>query len=52
MARLVLANAIYLKAPWAQQFLAQATGDAPFYPAGPGTEPVTVLMMHRAAPAA
>ena len=38
--RLVLANAVYLKAAWAQPFPAAATADAPFYPglasAGPG----------------
>ena len=39
--RLVLANAVYLKAAWAQPFPAAATADAPFYPglasAGPGS---------------
>ncbi len=45
--RLVLANAIYLKAAWASQFPESATADAPFYPdgdGGPGGE-VTVRMM-------
>ncbi len=60
--RLVLANAIYLKAAWAQPFPAAATADAPFYPGlartgpggtGPGGTgpggPVDVPMMHRTA---
>ena len=60
--RLVLANAVYLKAAWAQPFPAAATADAPFYPglasAGPGGTgpggtgpggPVDVPMMHRTA---
>src|ERR1700761_8252365 len=34
--RLVLANAVYLKAPWAFPFTASATRDAPFHPE-PGT---------------
>jgi serine protease inhibitor len=46
LTRLVLANAIYLKAPWAYPFPQSATSDAPFYPEGPGTgSPVTVRMM-------
>ncbi len=32
--RLVLSNAIYLKAAWASPFPGQATDDAPFYPDG------------------
>jgi serpin B len=48
--RLVLANAVYLKAPWAQPFPGHATGSAPFYPGGPGGEAVTVPMMRRSAP--
>ena len=46
LTRLVLANAIYLKAAWAFPFPEHATADAPFYPEGPraGT-PVTVRMM-------
>jgi len=43
MTRLVLANAVYLKAPWVDQFPESATKDAPFYPA-PG-QTVTVPMM-------
>jgi serpin B len=35
MTRLVLANAVYLKAAWTQPFPEQATVGAPFYPAGP-----------------
>jgi serpin B len=46
LTRLVLANAIYLKAAWAHPFPEPATSDAPFYPEGPGTgSPVTVRMM-------
>lgn len=41
--RLVLANAVYLKAAWAHPFPRHATADAPFHPAGGGT--VTVPMM-------
>jgi serpin B len=43
LTRLVLANAVYLKAPWADPFPEQATKDAPFHPA-PGQR-VTVPMM-------
>lgn len=46
--RLVLANAVYLKARWAFPFTATATRDAPFHPGG-GAEPTTVAMMHRTA---
>ena len=46
--RLVLANAVYLKARWAFPFTASATRDAPFHP-GDGAAPVTVPMMHRTA---
>ena len=45
--RLVLANAVYLKAPWAFPFTASATRDAPFHPE-PGAD-LTVPMMHRTA---
>lgn len=45
--RLVLANAVYLKAAWAFPFTASATGDAPFRP--DGGPPVTVAMMRRTA---
>ena len=48
--RLVLANAVYLKAPWAFPFPASATHDAPFHPeATSGAGPITVPMMHRTA---
>ncbi len=36
LTRLVLVNAIYLKAAWAHPFPERATRDAPFYPGGPG----------------
>lgn len=41
--RLVLVNAIYLKAAWAHPFPEDATRDGPFYPAGGA--PVTARMM-------
>jgi serpin B len=44
LTRLVLANAVYLKAAWAAPFPGQATGDAPFYPDG-GRPALTVRMM-------
>ena len=50
--RLVLANAVYLKAPWAAPFTASATRDAPFHPEADGAGaagPITVPMMHRTA---
>ncbi len=43
--RLLLANAVYLKAPWTFPFT--ATADAPFYPGDDG--PLTVPMMRRTA---
>jgi serpin B len=43
--RLLLANAVYLKAPWAFPFT--ATADAPFYPGDDA--PLTVPMMRRTA---
>ena len=46
--RLVLANAVYLKARWAFPFTASATRDAPFHP-DEGAAPITVPMMHRTA---
>jgi serine protease inhibitor len=46
--RLVLANAVYLKARWAFPFTATATRDAPFHP-GAGADPVQVPTMHRTA---
>jgi serpin B len=42
--RLVLANALYLKAPWAERFPESATRDEPFYP-GDSSTAVTVPMM-------
>jgi serpin B len=46
LTRLMLANAIYLKAAWAYPFPEPATSDAPFYPEGPDTgSSVTVRMM-------
>ena len=45
LTRLVLASAVYLKAAWAQPFDEKATGDAPFYPDGPGGPGMTVRMM-------
>lgn len=47
LTRLVLANAVYLKAPWASPFPEHATGDAPFYPDGDGAPALTVRMMRR-----
>ncbi|MGH3157431.1 MAG: serpin family protein [Streptosporangiaceae bacterium] len=45
--RLVLVNAIYLKAAWATPFPERATEDGPFYPGGPRAGvPVTAAMMH------
>jgi serpin B len=50
LTRLVLANAVYLKAAWAHPFPMNATGDAPFYPDGDGGgAAVTVRMMHLSA---
>jgi serpin B len=46
LTRLVLANAVYLKAPWLRPFKPDATRDEPFYPAA-GRE-LTVPMMHGA----
>jgi len=48
--RLVLANAVYLKAAWAFPFPGHATADAPFYPGTGGAvgdrdEPLTVPVM-------
>ena len=45
LTRLVLANAVYLKAPWANPFPAGQTSDAPFYPDGPDGPGLTVPMM-------
>ena len=43
--RLVLANAVYLKAAWTFPFPARATADAPFYPGDAGGAPLTVPTM-------
>src|SRR5216117_4474743 len=45
MTRLVLANALYLKAPWASEFSDNATQPEPFYVRG-GT-PVNIPTMHK-----
>ncbi len=45
--RLVLTNAVYMKAPWAHPFPEQATDDAPFHLDGGGT--VRVPMMRETA---
>jgi len=45
--RLLLANAVYLKAPWAFPFTEGATTDAPFYSGDDA--PLTVPMMRRTA---
>jgi serine protease inhibitor len=47
LTRLVLANAVYLKAPWQDPFPRNATKDAPFYPAA--GQAVSVPMMRGAA---
>jgi serpin B len=52
LTRLVLANAVYLKAAWTEPFSETATGDAPFYPDGPGRPSLTVRMMRGTAPRA
>ncbi len=49
LTRLVLANAVYLKAPWAAPFPERDTADAPFYPDGPDQPPISVPMMHNVA---
>jgi len=46
LTRLVLTNAVYLKALWAHQFSAQETRQKPFYPERTGATPVD--MMHQA----
>ncbi len=45
LTRLVLTNAVYLKAPWATPFEKDATRPQPFHPAGAG--PFDVPFMHR-----
>ncbi len=47
--RLVLANAVYMKAPWAAPFPEKDTADAPFYSDGPDQPPISVPMMHSVA---
>jgi serpin B len=47
--RLVLANALYLKAAWLTPFPAAQTSDAPFYPDGEDRPDLTVPMMRGAA---
>ena len=49
MTRLVLANAVYLKAAWTQPFPEKATDGAPFYPSGPDRPALTVPMMRSTA---
>jgi serpin B len=46
LTRLVLANAVYLKATWLHEFPERATRAAPFYPGGGDRASVTVPMMH------
>jgi serpin B len=41
--RLVLVNALYLKAPWEAPFSVEATWDLPFYPGGGKSEPVPTM---------
>jgi serpin B len=43
--RLVLANAVYLKAAWTFPFPARATADAPFYPGEAGGAPLSAATM-------
>lgn len=52
LTRLVLANAVYLKAAWTQPFPPGATADAPFYPDGADRPGMTVPTMHLTAPLA
>jgi serpin B len=42
--RLVLVNALYLKAPWEKPFEKEATTDLPFYPGTAKTETVPTMM--------
>ena len=49
LTRLLLANAVYLKAAWLQPFPAAQTSDAPFYPDGQDRADMTVPMMRGAA---
>ena len=43
--RLVLANAVYLKAAWTFPFPVRATADAPFYPGDAGGAPLSAATM-------
>ncbi len=52
LTRLLLANAVYLKAAWTQPFPPGATADAPFYPDGADRLGMTVPTMHLTAPLA
>ncbi len=52
LTRLVLANAVYLKAAWSKPFPEDQTDDAPFYPDGQDCLSLTVPMMHLTAPQA
>ena len=52
LTRLVLANAVYLKAAWSAPFPADATSDAPFYPGSRDRLGLTVRMMRATAPRA
>jgi serpin B len=52
LTRLVLANAVYLKAAWTQPFPPGATAGAPFYPDGADRPGMTVPTMHLTAPLA
>jgi serpin B len=45
LTRLVLANAVYMKAAWADPFPAAQTSDAPFYPDGPDGPGLAARMM-------
>ena len=45
LTRLVLANAVYLKAAWLQPFPAAQTSDAPFYPDGQDRQDLAVPTM-------
>ncbi len=45
LTKLVLANAVYLKAAWADPFPAAQTSDAPFYPDGPDRAALATPMM-------
>jgi serpin B len=44
--RLVLVNAVYLKAPWAEKFYAESTKPKPFHIAGGENKDVPTMMRH------